>query len=115
MVHPLSRAGILEAMTGGTYAAQAALRTIELADETARQPFYAVYKKKWDEAYGRSHRAIARIKKTFNHIPDKDFDRAAHALARLPRHKQTMFRIVFTTLWHSPMLLWRMRSLFFSK
>lgn len=115
MVHPLSRAGILEAMTGGTHAAKAALKTIALADEAARRPHYETYKRSWDEAFGKGHRAIAKIKKAFNHIPDRDFDRAAHALARLPRHKQTMPRIVLTTLWHSPMLLWRMRSLLFSK
>jgi geranylgeranyl reductase family protein len=115
MVHPLSRAGILEAMTGGKLAALAGLKTISIADEDSRRAHYKQYKSLWDEAFGRSHRAIAKVKKAFNHIPDRDFDRAAHALARLPRHKQTMPRIVLTTLWNSPMLLWRMRSLIFSK
>jgi len=115
MVHPLSRAGILEAMTGGQLAAEAGLKTIALADEASRRPYYETYKVKWDKAFGKSHRAIARIKKSFNHIPDRDFDKAAGALAKLPRHKQTMARIVLTTLWSSPRLLWQMRSLIFSK
>ena len=115
MVHPLSRAGILEAMTGGTQAAQAALKTIDLPDEASRRPHYDRYRKGWDAAYGKSHRAISKVKKAFSRISDRDFNRAARALARLPRHKQTMPRIVLTTLWHSPMLLWRMRSLIFSR
>src|SRR5690606_4810149 len=45
MVHPLSRAGILEAMTGGTQAAQAALKTIDLPDEASRRPHYDRYRK----------------------------------------------------------------------
>lgn len=112
MVHPLSRAGITEAMTGGTLAARAALRTIAMDREADRKPVYADYKNKWDAAYGRSHRRLARIKKAFTRIPDATFDRAAHAIARLPPEKQTMTRIVFATLWQSPLLLWRMRSVF---
>ncbi|MCD6024864.1 MAG: hypothetical protein K0Q91_1780 [Fibrobacteria bacterium] len=115
MVHPLSRAGILEAMTGGKYAALAALETIRLDQERDRAPHYAAYKEKWDKAYGLGHRRIARIKKAFMEVPDATFDRAAHALAKLPPEKQTLGRILLTTLWQSPMLLWKMRSLFLSK
>jgi digeranylgeranylglycerophospholipid reductase len=115
MVHPLSRAGITEAMTGGKFAALAGLKTIELADEAARRPHYDAYKTNWDIAYGRSHRRLARIKKAFMRIPDRTFNRAAHAVARLPQEKQTIGRIVFATLWQSPLLLWKMRSVFWSK
>jgi len=115
MVHPISRAGILEAMTGGTLAARAALRTISLSDEAERRPIYEEYRKAWDVEFGKVHRMIARVKKAFMRIPDRDFDKAAHALAKLPRHKQTMPRIVFTTLWHSPRLLWHMRSMLWTR
>src|SRR5690606_33308384 len=63
MVHPLSRAGITESMTGGKHAALAALKTIDMADETERRKVYAEYKAAWDEAFGKSHRRIAGIKK----------------------------------------------------
>ncbi len=115
MVHPLSRAGILEAMTAGKYAALAGLETIHLEQEKDRAPHYRAYKENWDKAYGKAHRRIARIKKAFMEVSDQTFDRAAHALSRLPAHKQTLGRIVLTTLWQSPMLLWKMRSLFLSK
>ncbi len=115
MVHPISRAGILEAMTAGKFAAEAAMRTIELTDEKTRIPFYEEYRKRWDEAYGREHRRICSIKKAFTKIPDRVFDRSAHAINRLPPGKRTMGRIVFTTLWKSPRLLWQMRGLAFPK
>src|SRR5215217_3112820 len=115
MVHPLSRAGILEAMTGGQFAAEAAMKTIALADESARRAHYAEYKNRWEKAYGQAHRRIARVKKAFMEISDATYDKAAHALSKLPVEKQTFGRILFTTLWQSPMLFWKMRSLFLSK
>src|SRR5690606_31782793 len=62
MVHPLSRAGILEAMTGGTYAARAALRTLDMNDETQRRAVYAEYAAGWDAAFGKAHRRLSRVK-----------------------------------------------------
>jgi geranylgeranyl reductase family protein len=115
MVHPLSRAGILEAMTAGKFAAEAALVTIDLNEEAQRRRHYSDYKNRWEKAYGQGHRRICRIKKAFMEIPDSTFDKAAHTLSRLPVEKQTFGRILFTTLWQSPMLFWKMRSLFLSK
>jgi geranylgeranyl reductase family protein len=115
MVHPLSRAGITEAMTGGKYAALAALKTIGMHSETDRRKVYAEYKANWDASYGKAHRRLGRIKKAFIRIPDSSFNRAARAVAALPRDKQTITRIVFATLWRSPLLLWKMRSIFWSK
>ncbi len=115
MVHPLSRAGITEAMTGGKYAALAGLKTIDIGSELERRLVYSEYKHDWDLAYGRSHRRLARIKKAFMRISDASFNRAAHAVAKLPAEKQTIARIVFATLWQSPLLLWKMRSVFWTK
>jgi geranylgeranyl reductase family protein len=112
MVHPLSRAGITESMTGGKYAALAALKTIDMPDEAARRKVYAEYKAAWDDAYGKAHRRIAGIKKAFMRVPDATFNKAARAISKLPPEKQTMTRIFLTTLWQSPTLLWQMRSLF---
>ena len=115
MVHPLSRAGILEAMTGGKFAAEAALKTIGMDREENRRPVYAEYKTRWDEAYGNGHRRICRIKKAFMEIPDGVYNRAARSLSKVPVGKLGMGRIVFTTLWQSPTLLWKLRGLFSGK
>lgn len=112
MVHPLSRAGILEAMLGGKLAAEAALGVLAAKNETEKLPYYQRYQAEWEKVYGKNHARVHKAKAAFNAIPDATYDRAAHALAKVPKHKMSMGRIVFTTLWHSPSLVWRLRSLF---
>jgi digeranylgeranylglycerophospholipid reductase len=112
MVHPLSRAGILEAMLGGKLAAEATLAVLNKKTEAEKLPYYQQYLKLWEKAYGDNHGRVHRAKAAFNAIADKTYDKAAHALAKVPKNKMTMGRIVFTTLWHSPSLVWRLRSLF---
>lgn len=111
MVNPISRAGILEAMKGGQLAAQAALACIELGSEAEKEPHYRAYKEKWDAAYGNANFRIHRAKGAFMDIPDKTFDKAAGSLAKIPPEKVTMGRIFLTTLWSTPSLIWKMRSL----
>lgn len=112
MVNPISRAGILEAMKGGELAAKAALEVIQLGTEAEKEPHYRQYKERWDAAYGKANHRIHKAKAAFMDIPDQTFDRAASSLARIPTDKVTMGRIFLTTLWSTPSLIWKMRSLF---
>jgi digeranylgeranylglycerophospholipid reductase len=114
MVHPLSRAGILEAMLGGKLAAETAISILDKTSEEEKRPFYQLYQKVWEKAYGSNHGRVHRAKAAFNAISDQTYDKAAHALAKVPKDKVSMGRIVFTTLWHSPSLVWRLRSLFWN-
>ncbi|MEO7425426.1 MAG: NAD(P)/FAD-dependent oxidoreductase [Fibrobacteria bacterium] len=111
MVNPISRAGILEAMKGGQLAAEAALAVLELETESQKAPFYKAYKDKWDAAYGNANLRIHRAKEPFSGISDETFDKAARSLARIPVDKVSMGRIFLTTLWSTPSLIWKMRSL----
>jgi digeranylgeranylglycerophospholipid reductase len=111
MVNPISRAGILEAMQGGALAAEAALEVIALDRETDKLRYYRGYKEKWDRAYGDANLRIHKAKDAFNSIKDETFDKAAGALSRIPKEKVTMGRIFMATLWHSPSIIWKMRSL----
>jgi digeranylgeranylglycerophospholipid reductase len=111
MVNPISRAGILEAMKGGQLAAEAAMSVIESGTESEKEPFYRAYKEKWDEAYGKANLRIHKAKDAFSEIRDETFDKAAGSLARIPTEKVTMSRIFMTTLWSTPSLIWKMRSL----
>ena len=111
MVNPISRAGILEAMQGGKLAAQAALKVIELDTESQKQPHYIGYKQAWDAAYGHANMRIHKAKGPFSEIKDETFNKAALKLARIPADKRSMARIFLTTLWSSPSLIWKMRSL----
>lgn len=111
MVNPISRAGILEAMKGGQLAADAALACIELGNEAEKEPYYRRYKEKWDAAYGNANFRIHKAKGAFMDIADATFDKAAGSLAKIPAEKVTMGRIFLTTLWSTPSLIWKMRSL----
>jgi flavin-dependent dehydrogenase len=111
MVNPISRAGILEAMKGGQLAAKAALQVIELGTEAEKRPHYRAYKDGWDEAYGKANMRIHKAKDAFMGIPDATFDKAAGSLAKIPVEKVTMGKIFMTTLWTTPSLIWKMRSL----
>ena len=111
MVNPISRAGILEAMKGGELAAAAALKVIELTTEAEKLPWYRGYKEKWDVAFGNANMRIHRAKGPFMDIQDETLDRAANKLARIPTEKVTMARIFLTTLWTTPSLIWKMRSM----
>jgi digeranylgeranylglycerophospholipid reductase len=111
MVNPISRAGILEAMMGGKLAAEAALAVIGLKSESEKEPYYKAFKEKWDAAYGNANLRIHRAKAPFSGIEDGTFDKAAGSLARIPVGKVTMTRIFLTTLWSTPSLIWKMRSL----
>jgi digeranylgeranylglycerophospholipid reductase len=111
MVNPISRAGILEAMKGGQLAAKAALQVIELGSEAEKLPHYRAYKEGWDEAYGKANMRIHKAKDAFMGISDATFDKAAGSLGKIPAEKVTMGRIFLTTLWSTPSLIWKMRSL----
>ena len=111
MVNPISRAGILEAMKGGQLAARAGMQVIELSGEPQKVPHYRAYKSGWDEAYGKANMRIHRAKAPFMDIQDATFDKAAGSLAKIPPEKITMSRIFLTTLWSTPSLIWKMRSL----
>lgn len=112
MVNPISRAGILEAMKGGQLAARAGMRVIDLGTEAEKAPHYRAYKQGWDEAYGKANRRIHKAKGPFMGISDATFDKAAGSLAKIPEDKMTLSRIFLTTLWHTPSLIWKMRSLY---
>ena len=65
---------------------------------------------RWMQSLGKSHVQLAHAKDAFNSIRDSQFDRAAKHLSKLPREKQTLFRIFFNVLWACPSLIWKMRS-----
>lgn len=111
-VHPISRAGILEAMKSGSLAAKGALQALVAQTEAEREEIYRAYREGWLACYGRSHMRNRKAKPGFSTLPDKLLNRAAHRLAKSSDEDMPLSRIFLTTLWSSPGLLWRMKSLF---
>lgn len=108
-VNPISRSGITESLLCGKIVAEAAVDWLN-APVGDRLAIEASATKRWMKEMGNSHMQIARGKTGFNQITDDQFDKAAIRLSKLPREKQTIFRIFFSVLWASPALVWKMRS-----
>ena len=112
-VHPISRAGILEAMHSGKLAAQGIIQL--LADPTLEQKIYSQYLKDWYKVKGNFHEQVARSKKAVGSIPDSALDRTAHRLQHIAPEKLGIGKIVWHSLISHPKLLWDMKHYLFHK
>lgn len=108
-VNPISRSGIVEALLCGKIVAESVRDWLNDSGEN-REAIESAVLNRWNEALGNKHVQVARAKPGFNKIADAQFDRAARNLSKLPREKQTLFRIFFAVLWACPSLIWKMRS-----
>ena len=108
-VNPISRSGIVESLLCGKIVAESVKEWLGEPNES-RSAVESKVLDRWMAALGKKHLQVARAKVGFNKISDKQFDRAAFKLSKLPREKQTLFRIFFNVLWAAPSLIWKMRS-----
>ena len=108
-VNPISRSGIVEALLCGKIVAESVQEWLDDSGEN-RGVIEAKVLDRWMAALGKKHLQVARAKIGFNKISDKQFDCSAYKLSKLPREKQTLFRIFFNVLWAAPSLIWKMRS-----
>jgi flavin-dependent dehydrogenase len=109
-MNPISRSGIVEALLCGSIVAGAVIEWLDAKTEDERERVERSVLERWMKALGKSHLQLQRAKAGFNSISDAQFDRAAEKLSKLPREKQTLFRIFFTVLRACPSLIWKMRS-----
>ncbi|MBN2188225.1 MAG: hypothetical protein JW699_02130, partial [Chitinispirillaceae bacterium] len=110
-VNPISRAGICEALLSGRLAGGHALLMLEAKNEKEMRRAAASYEASWRKKRGGRHEKLARAKQSLAQVPDADYDRAAHALARIPRESLTMSTIFRTALSRFPRLAWSLRHL----
>ena len=108
-VNPISRSGIVEALLCGKVVAESVKEWLDDSGAN-RNAIETKVLHRWMNVLGNKHLQVARAKIGFNKISDKQFDRAAEKLSKLPREKQTLFRIFFNVLWAAPSLIWKMRS-----
>ena len=109
-VNPMSRSGIVEALLSGKITAEAVNEWLNATDDDSRARIEASVLDRWMAALGKTHLQISRAKSGFAKIKDEQFDKAAKSLSKLPREKQTLFRIFWAVLWSCPSLIWKMRS-----
>lgn len=108
-VNPISRSGIVESLLCGKVVAESVKEWLDDSGAN-REAIEAKTLDRWMAVLGKKHQQVARAKAGFNKISDAQFDRAAKKLSKLPREKQTLFRIFFNVLWAAPSLIWKMRS-----
>ncbi len=109
-VNPMSRSGIVESLISGKIVAEAVHEWLDAADDVARSRIEASVLDRWIAILGKSHLQISKAKPGLAKIKDEQFDKAAKCLSKLPREKQTLFRIFFAVLWSCPSVIWKMRS-----
>ena len=110
-VNPISRAGICEALLSGGLAGDHAVLMLEAKNEKEMRRAVALYESAWRKKRGSRHEKLARAKHSLARVPDADYDRAAHALERIPQESLTMSRIFRTALGRFPRLAWSLRHL----
>lgn len=108
-VNPMSRSGIMEALVCGKVVAESVKEWLDDSGAN-REAIEAKTLDRWMAVLGKKHQQVARAKAGFYKISDAQLDRAAVKLSKIPREKQSMFRIFFTVLWSCPSLIWKMRS-----
>ena len=108
-VNPISRSGIVESLLCGKVVAESVKEWLDDSGAN-REAIEAKTLDRWMAVLGKKLQQVARAKAGFNKISDAQFDRAAKKLSKLPREKQTLFRIFFNVLWAAPSLIWKMRS-----
>jgi geranylgeranyl reductase family protein len=98
MVHPLSRAGILEAMESGAMAARAVMKALGTESDTERSRVYREYAKEWMRGRGRAYRLAQWIKPILGAVPDASWSRLFDALDRAPTTHRLHHQVILTAL-----------------
>jgi len=93
MVHPLSRAGITQAMESGLHAAVAARLALPEPDERHRAVHYRAYEKTYRQGWGREHKWVALAKPWIARIDDRVWDVLFTRLSAFPPDKHSWPRI----------------------
>ncbi len=101
--NPVTGGGITSAMTAGSIAGRVAGEAV-LAGDTSVERFSA-YPREWHRISGKKNEISYKIKKVVNRLSDKDFNRIAKILMKLPPEKRTMFRIFKAALLKHPKLI----------
>lgn len=98
MVHPLSRAGILEAMESGKMAAQAVIRAMDARNPSERERAYRSYAKEWRRKRGRAYRMAGWVKPLLAKVPDNCWSTLYARLDRAPSTRRMPWEVVLTAL-----------------
>lgn len=112
-VNPMSGGGIVTAMLAGRIAGQVAGEAIAEHDYSERR--LSQYAKKWQEAEGKNHERLHKIKQAVYKLTDEDLNKTAETVLRLPSEKRTLINIFKSALARHPGLLLDVAKAFMKK
>jgi digeranylgeranylglycerophospholipid reductase len=98
MVHPLSRAGIVEAMESGKMAAVAVMDALYAETAYFRQRAHRNFAKYWRNRHGKAHRQAQRIKPLLSLVPDAFWSRIFAELNQAPTTRRLHHQVAFTVM-----------------
>ena len=108
--NPVTGGGIINAMIAGSIAGRVAGQAVLAGDVSSKR--LSAYSKEWHETLGKKNEISYKIKKVVNRFSDKDFNRIAKILMKLPPEKRTMFRIFKAALLKHPKLILEAAKIF---
>ncbi len=101
--NPVTGGGITSAMEAGSIAGRVAGQAVLAGDTSLKR--LSAYSREWHETSGKKNEISYKIKKVVNRLSDKDFNRIAKILLKLPPEKRTMFKIFKAALLKHPKLI----------
>ena len=101
-VNPLTGGGILAAMVAGQIAGEVAADAVRRGDIS--QKGLEDYPRRWEEAGGKTHRRLYRIKKAVFKLNDRALNRTAHSLMDCSPTDRTVITLFRTALIKNPAL-----------
>jgi flavin-dependent dehydrogenase len=105
MVHPISRAGILQAMEAGLLAASAAAASLRASSQAQDDRAHQEYRRRWKAVYGQDNLLAGWAKPLLSAVPDATLSHLFRILDRAPGIRRPR-HVRRTVLFHLPAALW---------
>ena len=110
MVNPMTGGGIVPAMRAGSLAGQTAAEAIHNGDVSV--DFLGRYPEAWHRLGGKNHERFYRIKEVVNKLSDRDLEKIATAVEKIPKEQRTITRVFQKSIFQKPSLAYDVLKVF---
>lgn len=110
-VNPVTGGGIISGMRSGLLAADAAIKVLKQNQPPTRDNL-KIYEQEWGKIGGKNHERLYRIKEAIYKFDDRDLNRIAAGIAKIPEENRSLFKLFSTALIKKPSLLIDVARLF---
>lgn len=103
MVNPVSGGGIISGMHAGKIAGEVAANAVETGDLSKKG--LTDYPKRWRKVGGKNHEALHRISESIDNITDKQLNKIAQKLEKVPEEDRTLLKVFIAVAKEQPKIL----------